>query len=116
MNDILYNLLLAVVTAAVSAIARYVVPYIRSKLAASKYAWAVDIIDSVVMCVEQTAKENTTGEAKKRTATQVIKIYLNERGIKMTEGQISTLIEAAVGAMNVNKPKEVSADVEAENY
>ena len=107
MNDIVYNVLLAVITALIGVIVNQAIPYLKGKYAEAeakvrqtKWSWAMDVADAAVRAVEQTASEAIHGNGKKDLAKQFVKSTLEQAGVKMTDYQISTLIEAAVQAMN----------------
>ena len=68
MNDILFGVLQAVIVAAVAAIARYLIPYIRERLAATRYAWLVDVIDAAVRGAEQMIGPGHGSEKKAQAA------------------------------------------------
>ena len=55
--------------------------------------------------MEQTASEAIHGNEKKDLAKQFVKSALEQAGVKMTDYQIDTLIEAAVQAMNADAIK-----------
>jgi len=106
-NDLIFNVLLALIVAILGAIASELIPYIKTrldtateKLRRSEWAWAAEIIDAVVRAVEQTAFDCIHGEDKKAEAMGMAQRLLNSSGIQLTEEQIDTLIEAAVKAMN----------------
>jgi LL-H family phage holin len=108
-NDLIFNVCLALVVGICGVIAKELIPLIREKhyevmkaLEATKWAWAVDIINEVVKAVEQTVIEKH-GEEKKAVAHQLIWKAFKEAGISMSEQQVDALIEAAVHAMNGEK-------------
>lgn len=105
-NDLIFNILLALIVAICGIICRELLPYIKEKkneamkaLEATKWAWAVDIINEVVRAVEQTVIEQH-GDEKKAIAKQLIFKAFKEAGLYLSDEQIDTLIEAAVNAMN----------------
>lgn len=105
-NDLVFNVCMALIVAICGVIAKEVIPYLREKkaeamkaLEATKWAWAVDIIDSVVLAVEQTVIEEH-GEEKKVIARRMIDRAFKEMNVYMSMEQIDMLIEAAVGALN----------------
>ena len=107
MNDLFFKVLLAVITALIGVIVNQAVPYLRKKYEESeakvrqtRWAWTMDIADAAVRSVEQTASEAIHGNGKKDLAKQFVKSALEQAGVKMTDYQIDTLIEAAVQAMN----------------
>ena len=107
MNELIFNVLLAVITALVGIVVKQLIPYLKAKqtettakLRQTKWSWTADIIDAAVRAVEQTAKGAIHGEDKKQAAMAYTKSVLQKSGITMSDEQISTLVEAAVQAMN----------------
>lgn len=113
MNDIIFNLLLAVVVAVVGAVAKELIPYLVEKkntalleLRRTKWAWVADIVDTVVRAVEQTLSGQLHGEEKKAKARYWISRLLAANGIELGDDQIDALIEAAVQGLNEGKLAE----------
>ena len=107
MNELIFNVLLAVITALVGIVVKQLIPYLKAKqtettakLRQTKWSWTADIIDAAVRAVEQTAQGAIHGEDKKKIVMEYTKSVLLKSGISMSDEQISTLIEAAVQAMN----------------
>ena len=116
-NDLIFNVLMALVVAIIGVIGKELVPYLKEKKAAAmkqleqtKWDWAVDIIDAVVRAVEQTVLD-VHGKDKKTIAKRQIYKILKQANISLTEDQIDTLIEAAVQEMNSYILPEVVEDV-----
>ena len=112
MNDLFFKVLLAVITALIGVIVNQAIPYLKGKYAEAeakvrqtKWSWAMDVADAAVRAVEQTASEAIHGNGKKDLAKQFVKSALEQAGVKMTDYQIDTLIEAAVQAMNADAIK-----------
>lgn len=106
-NDIIFNLMVAVVVAIIGAIANELLPYIKKKkveaeiqIRQTRWAWVVDIVDAAVRAVEQTVAGHLHGQDKKDAAKRYIRDILDKNGIRLDDSQIDTLIEAAVRAMN----------------
>ena len=99
MNDILFMILQVVVSAAVAAISRYVIPLVISELRQSKHEYAAEIVMMAVRAAEQMIAAPGSGERKYAMAFDIIKAS----GIKMTDEQIQLLIESAVQTMNAEK-------------
>lgn len=109
LNDLIFNVCLALVVGICGVICKELLPYIREKkaeamkaLEATKWSWAVDIINEVVRAVEQTVLEEH-GDEKKAIAKQLIYKAMKEANIYLNDEQIDMLIEAAVHAMNGEK-------------
>lgn len=99
MNEILFEVLKAVLVLVIILIGRYAIPYIRLQLENTKYAWVLKWVDLAVKSAEQTITGERTGPEKKAIVTEFIKNMLIKKNIAMSEDQVDTLIEAAVFAM-----------------
>lgn len=101
MNDVLFEILKAVVVLAVVLITRYAVPYLKQIVDNSKYELVVKMVDVAVKAAEQTIKD---GEKDKKTiVTEFIKSQLIQKNISISDEQLDNLIESAVYAMNEAK-------------
>lgn len=100
MNDILFEVLKAVIIIVVMLVARYGIPYIKLQLDNSKYKWIVDCVEQGVKFAEQTVIGEKTGAEKKAIVTEFIKKMLTKKNISISDEQINVLIESAVFAMN----------------
>lgn len=118
MDNLMYNVLIAVITALIGIVVRELIPYIReqkenalAELRQTKWSWAADIVDTVVRAVEQTLSDQLHGEDKKDEAVRLIRKLTYSAGIQLTDDQISTLIEASVHALNEGKAMDLPAPV-----
>lgn len=107
MNELIFNVLMALVVAIAGIIAKSLIPYLHERkeavtaeLRQTKWAWAAEIIDAVVRAVEQTVSKEIHGNGKKEIAVRCIKEILSQNGIEITDEQIDALIEAAVHSLN----------------
>ncbi len=105
-NELIFNILMALIVAIFGIIAKELLPYLKEKKAEAmrqlehtKWAWAVEIVDAVVRAIEQTVLD-IHGEDKKTLAKHQIYRILKQANISLTEEQIDALIEAAVQEMN----------------
>ena len=108
LNDLIYNVLMALIVAVAGVIARYLIPYLRTKRAEfrrTKWGWAADIVDAVVRAVEQTVSDGIHGEAKKQIAVDYIRKLLRQTGVDLTDEQLDALVEAAVQTLNAETIK-----------
>lgn len=101
--DLLFALIYGVVIWAIHTITKKVVPFIELKLSESKYGWAAEIISNAVRAYEQTVSGHGMGEDKFQLVMEFVNRELSKLGIKLSEEQITVLIEAAVQAMNAEK-------------
>ncbi len=95
-NDILMDVLKAVVSLATLLIVRYLIPWIKAQIENSKYSWLVELVADAVKYAEQTITGSGKGEEKKELVVQYITNQLRIRGIGITEDQMEALIESAV--------------------
>ena len=121
MNNLLMNVLTAVIVALIGVITTQLLPFLTAKkdealakMRRTKWAWAADIIDAAVRAVEQTVAEDVHGINKKKLAVNYIMPWLQKNGITLTEDEIDQLIEAAVQAMNAER-LEVETEVKEES-
>lgn len=110
MQEIFVNVVCAIICGVIVWIAKATVPLIKAKLESSQYSWAAEIIDYTVRAYEQMTDGSGQGEHKYQMVMQQVTAELSKLGITLTERQISTLIEAAVQAMNVEKAVLIEED------
>lgn len=103
MNDVLFEVLKAVVVLVVILVARYGIPYLKTLAENTKYTWIVKWVELSVKSAEQTIFGDKTGPEKKAIVTEFIKGMLLKKNISISDEQLSTLIEAAVFEMNGGK-------------
>lgn len=101
--DLITALMCGVVTWAIHAVIKHVVPFIETKLKESQYSWAAEIIANAVRAYEQTVSGHGMGEDKFQLVMEFVNRELSKFGIKLSEEQITILIESAVQAMNAEK-------------
>lgn len=101
--DLITALMCGVVTWAIHAVIKHVVPFVETKLKESQYSWAAEIIANAVRAYEQTVSGHGMGEDKFQLVMEFVNRELSKLGIKLTEEQITVLIESAVQAMNAEK-------------
>lgn len=118
MNNMVFNVLMALIVALIGVITKTLLPYLSAKkeeatakLRQTRWAWAADIIDAVVRAVEQTVSDEIHGEGKKDIAVKYIETLLAQNGIELSHEQIDALIEAAVQAMNEGTIEIEAVDV-----
>lgn len=103
---------ISVIAAIVSA---YLIPFLKSQTKTKQQEEVLKIVEIAVHAAEQTLK---SGTIKKRDVTQFVTEWLNERGLKFTEGEVDRLIESAVFNMNAvikELNNHIAADKPAEN-
>lgn len=99
MNNILYEILKAVVVLLLILLTRYAVPYLKQKAENSKYEWVVKWAEVAVKSAEQTVFGDKKGVERKAIVTKFIKKMLLQKNISISDEQLDNIIEAAVFAM-----------------
>ena len=94
MNDYLFALLVVVICFCAAYISKYLVPYIKQLM-------TIKEVEAAVLSAEQNIKGSGMGTAKKAQVIADVTSWLNKHNIKITETQLSILIEAAVKTMNM---------------
>ena len=101
--DLIVSLTCGVVTWAIQTAIKHVIPFVETKLKESQYSWAADIISNAVRAYEQTVSGQGMGEDKFQLVMEFVNRELSKLGIKLSEEQITVLIESAVQAMNAEQ-------------
>lgn len=100
MNEVLFEVLKAVIIVSIMAVMRYLIPYLKETIANSKYAEVAEWANKAVLMAEQTIIGTKTGAEKKAIVIDFIKKLLTQKHISISDDQLNTLIESAVYAMN----------------
>lgn len=99
MNDISFMILKIVITILSTLITIYVVPLLKTKIQASQYNYLLEVVDTAVRAAEQTIKTEKSGAVKKEKVVQYVTDWMNTHGIKISQEQLSDIIEWAVYTM-----------------
>lgn len=100
MNDVMFKILLTVVSTICVVITSVIVPYIKGKVDNDKLEIYSYWSNLVVDCAEMIYKEKGSGKTKKEYATTVLNSIINKNKTVLTDEQINALIESSVKAMN----------------
>ncbi len=99
MNDIIFEVIRAVLVIGIIVVVRYAVPYLKSRINGTElewiYAWAV----KAVKAAEQTTVGEHTGSQKKAIVKEFLLEVAKEKNIAITDEQLENLIESAVYVM-----------------
>lgn len=95
MNDIMFEILKAVVSISVIAIMRYVIPMLKDN-------YQYRLVLNAVKAAEQQYKD-ATGSDKREVVIKYATEQLNKWGLKITDEQLRILLESAVYEINANK-------------
>lgn len=99
MSDLTMLLLKAIIAVCAAFITAYAVPYLKALKSDARFEAMFDMIALAVRAVEQTIKGDGQGALKKAEVTKFVSEWLEKQGIKITEDELSQLIEAAVWQM-----------------
>lgn len=102
MQELFVNLIVAIICGLIAWVVKVTIPYIKVKIESGRYGWAAEIIEYTVRAYEQ-LEGSGNGDHKYRLVVDQVTAELAKLGINLTDRQISTLIEAAVQAMNAEK-------------
>jgi len=105
MNDILFEVLKAIVIIAIMVVVRYMVPWIKAKTKLLNNELLESLITAAVQYAEQTITGANAGKEKKAIVTEFLREQLIARNISISDEQLDVLVESAVFAMNAAKSK-----------
>lgn len=100
MNDIIFEILKALVIVAVLLVTRYVIPWLKQQTEAIRNDELYGMVMAAVQYAEQTVRGEKTGEEKLGIVTDYLREMLIKKNISMTDEQLRILIESAVYAMS----------------
>ncbi len=103
MNEVLFEVLKAVVILALTLLVRYAIPIMKMRVEETEYAWVTRWVELAVKSAEQTILGDKSGPEKKAIVTKFIKEQLEAKKIAISDAQLDTLIESAVYIMNGEK-------------
>ena len=95
MNDVTFTILKVVVSVCSALITVYLIPYIYTLKEDRRYASLVAMVEVAVKAAEQTIGTGQ-GALKKSEVIDFVSKWMNENGVKITEEQLSQIIESAV--------------------
>ncbi|MBR1477440.1 MAG: phage holin [Lachnospiraceae bacterium] len=99
MNEILFDLLLAVLIFISVIITRYVIPLLKEWIENIKDERLRKAVKDAVQMAEQTITASHSGKEKLAKVKDMLKLMLIKKNITMSDEQLTTLIESAVYAM-----------------
>lgn len=98
MNEITLDALKIVVSICAALVTVYAVPYLKTLKDDKRYASLIEMVEVAVLAAEQTIGAGQ-GAAKKSEVIDFVTRWMEDRGIYITQEQLSQLIEAAVYQM-----------------
>ena len=99
MDDITMILLKVVISVCAALITAYVLPYIKTLKDDARYAKVIEVVELAVRAAEQVIRDPKSGNIKKARVLKVVRKWLGEHNIDISEDEIDQLIESAVFQM-----------------
>ena len=105
MNEVLFKIILGLISILGIIITSVVVPYIKEKLGNEKLAKYEYWVSMAVGAAEMIFKEQGMGKTKKEYVVNFLKDMFNKNKIVITDEQLEILVESAVKQMKLNEEK-----------
>jgi len=93
----------AIITILCALITRFIVPWVKEKIEASRYKNIMDKIIDAVHGVEEIYKQSGMGEIKKQEVINYISMYLLKKNIRLSDEEIELLIHSAVCQLHLEE-------------
>lgn len=103
MDEVLFKIILALLSILCTVLTGVVVPYIKEKIGNEKLAKYEEWATLAVQCAEMIFKEQGMGADKKEYVINFLNKMFNENKIVITEEQLEILIESAVKQMKLQE-------------
>jgi LL-H family phage holin len=109
MSDIIFEIIKLIVMLIALAIARYLIPWLRTKLESEKINLISQWTKKAVLMAQQTLASES-GSEKKQLVSQFLSDILSEINIELPENQIDVLIESAVKEMKIEENSGITIE------
>lgn len=103
MNDVLFQIILGVVSILGAILTGIVVPFVKEKIGNEKLTKYEEWASMAVECAEMLFKEQGMGEEKKEYVVDFLNNMFNKNKVVITPEQIEVLVEAAVKSMKLEE-------------
>ena len=105
MNEILFKILLGVVSVVITVLTGVLLPFIKEKIGNEKLAKYEYWVLTAVQSAEMIFSEKGMGKAKKEYVVKFLNELINKNKVVITEEQLNVLIESAVKQMKLDEGK-----------
>lgn len=105
MNDVLFEVVLGIVSIIMTVLTGILIPYIKEKIGNEKLVKYEYWVSTAVKCAEMIFNEQGMGETKKEYVVNFLNEMFNKNKIVITPEQIEILIESAVKEMKLDEGK-----------
>lgn len=103
MNEVVFKIILAVISILGTILTGVIVPYVKEKLGNEKLAKYEYWASMAVECAEMMFKEQGMGVEKKEYVVNFLNEMFNKNKVVITEEQLNILIESCVKEMKLNE-------------
>lgn len=103
MNEVLFEIILGLISILGVIITGVVVPYVKEKIGNEKLAKYEEWATLAVQCAEMIFVEKGMGESKKEYVVKFLNDMFNKDKVVITPEQIEVLIESAVKSMKLSE-------------
>lgn len=103
MNEILFKVILGLISILATIITGVVIPYIKEKIGNEKLAKYEEWATLAVQCAEMIFTEQGMGKDKKEYVVNFLNDMFNKKKVVITPEQIEILIESAVKSMKLSE-------------
>ena len=100
MNEVLFQIILALIPVVGVILTGYIIPLIKEKIGTEKLAKYEYWVSMAVNAAEMIFKEVGMGESKKEYVVNFLNKMFNKNKVAITEDQLNILIESAVNELN----------------
>lgn len=102
MNELVFEALKVIVMLAALLVARYLIPFIKTKISTEQMGEVKMWVNAAVLMVQQ-VYGTEPGTERKKIALDLLNNMLLKENIRITSDQLDTLIEAAVKTMKMQE-------------
>lgn len=106
MNEVLFNILLGIISIIITILTGIVIPLIKEKIGNEKFSkyegWAVQ----AVQAAEMLFKDKGMGKTKKEYVVNFLNEMFNKNRVVIAPEQIEILVESAVKQMKLDEEKK----------
>lgn len=104
MNEMIFEVVKVVLMLAIAAWMLCLFPWIRQKMGSEKMEAVERWVKAAVLATQQTCQAKT-GAERKEIVMEILRTFLLERNIEISNSQLDVLIEAAVKTMKMAEGK-----------
>lgn len=104
MSEIVFEIANVVVMLVTIGVCAYLIPWVKQMLGAERLKEVEKWVTAAVLATQQTCSAKT-GAERKEIVTEILRTFLIEKNISISDSQLDVLIEAAVKSMKIAESK-----------